>query len=267
MYQITRKLYSQNFLQSRGLVKKLVQKASISQEDIIVEIGPGLGVITQELINSKAKVFAIEIDQFLYNDLKKKFEKAENLRLYNKDFLKFDLPNYPYKVFANVPFRITSDVIRKVTSHEYLQEAYLIVQKEAAVKFAGSPYDNKNSMAAVLLKPWFNIDIIWNFNKSDFIPKPNIDAVFLRIGRIENPVLSNEDRKLFSNFVISEYSRKKLKQLSIEGWLANFNKFKKYSDKKQRQFVDQTARKFLGDQKKIKKINRTRNDPKWRRYR
>src|SRR3989344_7206331 len=144
--------YSQNFLVDPNLVDKLLDLVSLSKEDTVLEIGAGEGIITKALLDKCKKVIAYEIDKQLVKNLNNKFFNQNNLELRNEDFLNQTLPKFPYKVFSNIPFNVTSAVIKKLTLGENSpQEAYLIVQKEAAIKFLGKPYDNKNSQVSVLL--------------------------------------------------------------------------------------------------------------------
>ena len=133
--------YSQNFLKNPEVAWKILEeKCSLSPEDTVYEIGAGKGAITEILAKRCQRVVAIEIDPNLYCFLKKKFAQTPNVEIIQGDFLKQPLPRFPYKVFANPPFRIFSEIIRKLTETENPPEAtYLFAQKEAAQKFTGKP--------------------------------------------------------------------------------------------------------------------------------
>lgn len=104
LYKVRRKLLSQNFLYNRTLVNSLVRNSSIGPTDTVLEIGPGKGFITSELLKISKKVIAVELDSKLVLHLKSIFYNFRNLKLYQMDFLEFSLPQKPYKVFANIPF-------------------------------------------------------------------------------------------------------------------------------------------------------------------
>lgn len=205
------KSLAQNFLAKRHLAATLVQESSISPEDIVYEIGPGKGIITKELVTRARRVVAIEKDRLLYRELKEKFEGTDNLALHNADFLRFKITDNRYKVFANVPFNITAAIIRNLL---YVSnppdEAYLIVQKEAAEKFVGTP---KTSQFSVLIKPWFRLQIVRAFRKTDFSPIPKVDVVMLHIQKRTPPLISSSDIPIYEEFVKYGYSkwRKNLK--------------------------------------------------------
>ena len=135
---------SQNFLTSRKLIEKLIKKAGITGEDIVVEIGAGKGHITKVLSDSCKTVITYEIDRRLYESLKPQI--AANVRLYHEDFLKCTLPKSPYKVFANIPFSKTTEILNKLTNTNPLPDAmWLVMEKGAAMRFCGLPCDNLHS--------------------------------------------------------------------------------------------------------------------------
>jgi len=221
-YRQRRRLYSQNFLRNPKLVDKLIRNSSIGRKDTVLEIGPGKGIITSALLDVAGKVITVERDQKLYFHLKERFSDRTNLELVNQNFLKFQLPVYPYKVFSNTPFIITADVVRKLTPDENLAEAYLVVQKEAAKKFIGKPYDRKNSMMATLMKPWFDMGVVWKFRRSDFISEPRVDTVMLKIKRRDRPLIASFQRQLYSDFVAYTYNRSKVAKVSFNEFMRFF---------------------------------------------
>src|SRR5687767_11452600 len=109
-----RNLLSQNFLHDRELVKRLIRDSSIGKNDLVIEIGPGDGIILRQLLHQAKKIIGIEIDFDLYNNLKRQYSNQENLNLYLGDILSFPVPRGPYKVFSNIPFAIEGGLIRKL---------------------------------------------------------------------------------------------------------------------------------------------------------
>jgi 23S rRNA (adenine-N6)-dimethyltransferase len=180
---LRRRLYSPNFLAKRKLAYKLVSNSSIGNNDLVIEIGPGKGRLTEALCIQSGRVIAVEINTGFCGLLRERFRQSANLEIICQDFLKFNLPKRSYKVFANIPFAITADIIRKLTNDIYLNEAYLIVQSEAAKKFVGIPFAARDSMMALKLKRKFNMDVVWKFRRYDFEPLPRVDCVLMRIRR------------------------------------------------------------------------------------
>jgi len=200
--------WSQNFLKDSNLVRKLVDKSSIEFEDILYEIGPGKGIITEALVEQGAQVIGIEKDKKLYENLCRKFAKNSKIEIKFGDFLKYSLSQGKYKVFSNIPFGFTADIIAKLTSaNNPPQDAYLIVQKEAAKKFAGFPYSKKTQMYALLLKPWFELSVSYHFKRTDFYPVPHVDAVLLQIKKRESPLVKREQSQLYRDFVVYGFNQ------------------------------------------------------------
>lgn len=101
--------HSQNFLKNPEFVKGLIDKTDIGASDLVVEVGPGKGIITKLLANKAGRVVGVEIDDKLFADLRKQFQKYPNVEIIKADFLKWELPPEPYKVFSNIPFNMTYD--------------------------------------------------------------------------------------------------------------------------------------------------------------
>lgn len=168
-------IYSQNFTVNPSLVANLIEHSSISQNDIVYEIGPGTGIITAELAKRCKKVVAVEIDKNLAKNLKTKFINTPNIEVFEGNFLFYPLNELRYKVFSNIPFNITSAIIKKLTEAKNLPiDIFLFVQQDAAKKFLGAPSD-KETQYSLLLKPTFELSIIHQFKRNDFKSCPMQD--------------------------------------------------------------------------------------------
>lgn len=223
--------YSQNFLKSKKIVEHLIKKSSINLKDIVYEIGPGRGVITQELAKRCKKVIAIEKDKQLFNYLRGRFKNNSKIEIKYGDFLHYPLPKEEcYKVFSNIPFNITAEIIHKLTSAKNPSEdIYLFVQKEAAKKFIGFPYAKKTQMEALFLKPWFDLKVLYHFKRTDFEPLPRVDIVFLRIKKRQQPLINKNQSQDYRDFIVYGFSQ--WKPTLREGFKKIFTKtqFKKLS--------------------------------------
>lgn len=198
-YKVRRKLLSQNFLYSRTLINSLVRRSSIGQNDTVLEIGPGKGFITAELLKVAKKVIAVELNKNLVLHLKKFLGHYLNLQLHQIDFLKFSLPNFSYKVFANVPFSKEGEIIRKLLDTKNPPEdCYLIVDKRLALRLSGISHENQFSLKH---KPFFDFSIYHYFKRSDFIPMPNVDSVMWRINKREKPSIPWNERENWERFI------------------------------------------------------------------
>ena len=213
---------AQNFLTSPKLVQRLVKVSKIGLSDTVYEIGPGNGIITAALASVAGQVIAIEKDPELVRRLRVRFRAVENVEIVQKDFLNYSfrirpdigVPSLPirqpapvsgYKMFANIPYNSTAQIVRKIL-HETsrISEAYLIMQKEAAKKFSGSPRD---TLFSILVKPYFDLEILLQLKRIDFWPVPRVDSVLLAIKRRANPLIEARDVALYREFVKYGFAR------------------------------------------------------------
>lgn len=170
---------SQNFLTSRKTIDRLIRIAELGKNDTALEIGAGKGHITKALADTCGKVISYEIDRQLYERLRGTL--PDNVRLHCGDFLKCRLPKEPYLVFANIPFSITTNILRKLTAADPLPAGmWLIMEKGAAKRFCGLP---KESLASLLIKPRFESKIVYHFRREDFHPAPKTDVVMVEFRR------------------------------------------------------------------------------------
>ena len=191
---------SQNFLTNSRLVASLLDRFDLGADSVVYEIGPGKGIITEQLALRFRRVIAIEKDQRLAASLMRKFGDWPNVTIHPGDFLGYPLPHNSYNVFANIPFNITAAIVTKLTTVENPPEvAYLAMQREAGRMFIGKPQE---SLRTILLKPWFETEIVHRFQRSDFAPAPRVDVVMLRLRKRGPPLVGEMDRPFFRNFVV-----------------------------------------------------------------
>ncbi len=266
MYRLRRRHHSQNFLRSPELVNKLIRNSSIGSNDLVVEIGSGKGIITSELLEVAGKVIGTELDAHLFTKLKNNFKDIQNLELYNVNFLNFRLPDTAFKVFSNIPFNISAEIVRKLTINNNFLDGYLIVQDEFAKKLIGIPYDYKNQMVSVLLKPWFETSVIYRFSRNDFTPKPGVNTSMIRINRLSQSLLELRDKELYESFIVNAYNREKISNQSFDKILNRFRNFVLSSGDKVKENLISKAKLINLKQSNIQKIHRTRNDKNWKSF-
>ncbi len=191
---------SQNFLTSRKLLERIVAVSNINRQDTVIEIGTGKGHLTRTLCRNCRRLYPVEIDKTLYEQAKEKLSDCENLKLICGDFLHYRLPSgINYKIFANIPFFITTKIIRKLTeTANPPQDIWIIVEKGAAKRFIGRDRETTQSL---LLKPGWDIEIAWHFRRSDFHPMPSVDCVLLHLARKKTPELTKKEYRAFRHFV------------------------------------------------------------------
>jgi len=189
----------QNFLIDKNTVRKVMKTADLKPEDIILEIGPGLGALTQELAKKAKKIIAVEKDARMCQALKEQLKDFDNIEIINQDILKFEIIKLfknlklkikNYKIVANLPFYITAPVIRKfLESENPPQEMVLIIQKEVAQRICPRPprlrqgYGGqaKMSILAISVQFYAEAKIISYISKKSFRPRPKVDAAIIKI--------------------------------------------------------------------------------------
>lgn len=191
---------TQNFLTSSQTIDRVIRLTSLNRDDHVIEIGPGKGHITKRLLVTCGLVSAVEIDNRLYNTLNTRFQDSENVRLYHQDFLTWRLPkDGAYKVFSNIPFCFTTDIVRKLTEAENPPvEMWLTMEKGAAKRFLGRPSE---SLQSLLIKPRFDMGIVYYFRRDDFHPMPGVDVVLLQFRRKREPDVQRNQWRAYSHFV------------------------------------------------------------------
>lgn len=198
MYNIRRKLLSQNFLYNRKLVEQLVERSSLGKQDLVVEIGPGKGIITHSLVKKAGHVVAVELDAQWYRHIQHIFAEVDNLTLYHADILSHPLPRLPYKVFANIPFAIEGKVIRKLLDDQNPpQDCYLVVMRELAHRLILQ----NGTMFSAMYTPWFEFSIVHRFSPTDFTPTPSVQAVLFRFVKKTLPLLPFKHKSQYQKFI------------------------------------------------------------------
>ena len=186
-------------------MSELLSKSNITSEDTVIEIGPGKGIITEELSKKCGQVIGIEYDKELAHLLQESFANKSNVKIIEQDFLKYKLPNNGvYKICANIPFNLTADIMKKVLEFENPPtDIYFIMQYEAFLKYAGEPYYNE-SLRSLLYKPWYAAELLHEFQPSDFHPVPNARICFIHFQKKSTPdITEGTDYKNFLSYVFS----------------------------------------------------------------
>jgi len=278
--------HSQNFLTSSHLVDQLLDRSTIGAGDPVLDIGAGRGLITDRLAKRGAQVLAIEQDAELASALRERFAEASNVRVHEADFLTFHLPTTsPYKVFANIPFAITAQIVAKLTAaHHPPLDSYLCMQREAAERFMGEPH---GTLRAALLHPWFEPILVHCFRRTDFTPRPQVDVVMLRLRKRGPPLVLQRDAGLYRDFVTycftarcpslrttlaTLFDRRKAHSIAkevhiqahdtptmlrVEMWLALFEALRK-AEPGAFARVQDAERRLRSQQRTLRKVHRTR---------
>ena len=182
--------YSQHFLRSPALIKSLIGHTNIRKNDTVYDIGAGSGTISAVLAGKVKKVVAIELEPRIFETLRHNMSAYDNVTVVQKDFLTLPLPDEPYKIFANIPFHISSQIVHKITDTPHsLKAAYLIVQKQFARKLLICS-DYFTGQLGAMIAPWYTARIRKPLRRTDYWPHPNVDTVLLEIMPRPEPLLS-----------------------------------------------------------------------------
>ncbi len=280
--------HSQNFLKNPGFVRSLIDKTDLKAGDLVVEIGLGKGIITKLLVEKGCRVIGVELDNQLFVNLVNQFKDYSNVEIMKTDFLKWNLPSKPYKVFSNIPFNMTTDIITKLLNGENpLEVAYLILQDKAAERFFGAPLA-KDTQMSILLKPYFEMAIVSKIDRKQFTPIPNIGAVLAMFRKRQTPLVEPQFYQLFRDFIVYGYNqwkptvleafekvfstkqrsilehkiatirRAKPRDLKIDQWLTLFESFQNYAPEDKKNLVMGAEKRLKDQQKVLQKQHRTR---------
>ena len=282
--------HSQNFINNKEIINRLISRIEFGTTNLVLEIGPGKGIITDALIRQGKKVIAIEADPKLFFYLQKKYLNVTNLSLIQTDFLKYSLPREPFIVVSNIPFNITANIVRKITDEKSnLNTAYLIMQKAAAIKFLGAPYSH-SPLLSHFLSINFEIRRLMEIDKSNYSPRPNFNTTFVSFKRRERSILDMQESEQFKDFLVYIFERhkpfikkalksvmsnlqvkiilsninisedKEVKKILFTDWVNIFRTFINHAPEKSKKMIRGSYNKLLLEQSQLKKMHRTRKD-------
>lgn len=195
------KKYGQNFLIDNNILDKIVESAQLTREDCVLEIGPGIGTLTQRLAEEAGEVVAVEIDRNLIPVLHDTLSDYDNVTLINGDILKLDFNQIveerhgkPIKVVANLPYYITTPIIMALfEKHIPLRSVTVMVQKEVADRMQVGPGTKDYGALSLAVQYYAKPEIIAKVPASCFMPKPNVDSTVIRLTRYEKPPVDTKD--------------------------------------------------------------------------
>ncbi|MDD5638599.1 MAG: 16S rRNA (adenine(1518)-N(6)/adenine(1519)-N(6))-dimethyltransferase RsmA [Candidatus Pacebacteria bacterium] len=202
----------QNFLIDKNIIKKIIKNSNISKNDIVLEIGPGLGTLTIELSKKAKKVIAIEKDKTIIKILKETTKGFKNIKIINQDILKIKKIkiNKKYKIIANLPYYIVFPILKKFLEEENPpHEMILTIQKEVAQKIVKKP--PKANFLSIFINFYCDSKILFFIPKESFWPKPKVDGAVIKLSNIKNKNLE-VDKFLFYKVIKIGFSspRKKI---------------------------------------------------------
>ncbi len=224
----------QNFLVDENIARKIIKNLTPNPQDVIIEIGPGFGVLTKYVIPQVKQVIGVEIDRDLCRDLREQFSQFENFNLIEGDFLKTDLTQYweegdPIRFLGNIPYHITSPVIFKIFQiRKFVSDMTLMIQREVAERIVAPPGGKDYGILSVFSQLYSAPKILFHVSKNVFKPKPDVDSSVIRwdFSKPENVDVENEE--VFDKIVhLTFQQRRKMLRKSLQ----QIPDFPEYSDK------------------------------------
>ncbi|MGN0438913.1 MAG: 16S rRNA (adenine(1518)-N(6)/adenine(1519)-N(6))-dimethyltransferase RsmA [Lachnospiraceae bacterium] len=219
------KKFGQNFLIDEHVLNKIISAAGVTKEDVVLEIGPGFGTMTQYLAECAREVIAVEIDKTLIPILQDTLSGYDNVTIMNEDILKVDIKalaeekngGKPIKVVANLPYYITTPIIMGLfESHVPLDNITVMVQKEVAMRMQAGPGTKDYGALSLAVQFYAKPYIVANVPPNCFIPRPTVGSAVIRLTKWENPPITvNDEGFMFSLIRASFNQRRKTLQNSL----------------------------------------------------
>ncbi|HET7629961.1 MAG TPA: rRNA adenine dimethyltransferase family protein [Candidatus Saccharimonadales bacterium] len=202
-------LYSQHFLKSPRLVAELIGHSNVRKNDLVLDLGAGSGVISSVLARRAKSVVAVEIEPAALKNLRRNMKQFDNVEVVERDILSLEPPTEPYKIFSNIPFSLSAQVIRRFTGEERPPKSiYLIVQKQFARKLVPGDTHFTSELSAEI-GPWWTVRIRKPLRKTDFTPPPAVDCVLLEIKRRDEALVPVERRSDYADFIGRSFAEQK----------------------------------------------------------
>lgn len=212
------KKLGQNFLIDTHVLDKIMDAASVTNEDFVLEIGPGIGTLTQYLCENAGEVLAVEIDSSLIPILNETLKDYENITLLNQDILKVDIGKIaaeknlgrPIKVVANLPYYITTPVIMSLfESHVPIDSITVMVQKEVAERMQASPGTKDYGALSLAVQYYAKPQIVANVPPNCFMPRPKVGSTVIHLTRHETPPVLTDDEKLLFRVIRASFRQRR----------------------------------------------------------
>ncbi len=212
------KKFGQNFLIDTHVLDKIIQAADITKEDMVLEIGPGIGTMTQYLAEAAGKVVAVEIDSHLIPILSETLSGYDNVKVINEDVLKMDIHELAdqenggrtIKVVANLPYYITTPIIMGLfESHVPVESITVMVQKEVAQRMQTGPGNKNYGALSLAVQYYAKPYIVANVPPNCFMPRPKVGSAVIRLTRYEEPPVKVEDEKFMFDIIRAAFNQRR----------------------------------------------------------
>ncbi len=198
------------------VLDKIIKTGDISEEDVVLEVGPGVGTLTEAIAMSGAEVAAVEIDRTLIPILENELKGFKNVRIINEDILKVDVKalseeyGKPLKVIANLPYYITTPIIMNLLEEELpVSLIVVMIQKEVAMRMQAKPGSKDYGSLSLVTQYFADAYIAANVPRNCFMPRPNVDSAVIRLTPHKEKPVEVSDRRLFFKFIKAAFSKRR----------------------------------------------------------
>lgn len=226
------KRFGQNFLIDSYVLEKIIREAGIKKDDMVLEIGPGIGTMTQYLAEAAREVVAIEIDKNLIPILEDTLSEYENVTIINEDVLKVDLKQFvleknqgkPIKVVANLPYYITTPIIMELLESKLsIESITIMVQKEVADRMQEGPGSKEYGALSLAVQYYAKPEIVANVPCNCFMPRPKVGSAVIRLTLHQNPVIEVEDEEFMFRLIRASFNQRRKTLVNGIGNAPNIN--------------------------------------------
>lgn len=229
-----KKNFGQNFLVDERVLDKIVDAADIGENDLVIEVGPGIGTLTQAMAKKAGKVTAVEIDRTLVPILEELLEDYDNVEIINEDILKVDLnalierhKGMNVKMAANLPYNITTPIIMTILEkHIPMESLTVMIQKEVACRMNAKPSTKDYGSLSLVTRYYCEPYLVANVPQNCFMPRPNVDSAVIKLTVLDKPPVDVKDEDFFFEFIKAAFSqrRKTLVNCIYNSGILNMNK-------------------------------------------
>ncbi|EDS76754.1 dimethyladenosine transferase [Clostridium botulinum C str. Eklund] len=213
-FKFTKSL-GQNFLTDQNVLDDIVNGSNVCEEDFVIEIGPGVGTLTKELLKKAKRVCAIELDSDLIPILTEELKDFPNFKLIHKDALKVDFNEIigdekSVKVVANLPYYVTTPIIARLLKEGYkFKSLTIMIQKEVAERIASEPNCKEYGALSILVQYYCDTEILRKVPPTCFIPQPKVDSIIIKLDRLDEPRVKVKDKELFFKIVRQSFNMRR----------------------------------------------------------
>lgn len=212
-----KKNFGQNFLVDERVLGKIVSSAEISKDDVVIEVGPGIGTLTQALAKEAYKVVAVEIDTTLVPILGELLSDFDNIEIINEDILKVDVnaiaekyPDKKIKMVANLPYYITTPIIMNVLeNHIPVESITVMIQKEVAYRMKAQPSTKDYGSLYLAVQYYCEPYLVANVPQNCFMPRPNVDSAVIKLTVMDKPKVQVNNEKFMFEFIKAAFSQRR----------------------------------------------------------